>query len=131
MTIFVTWQLRVKLDSIRNSCDVFPIVTSKRLVVRSVSKVSEQLFYHREHIKGENLFLKAHLSEITARENVESATNVYSICFFTCKARWSERAKVRSHILQAYGLTPVCFLMCLPSSSDLENFQPQPFQVQI
>ena len=23
MTIFITWQLRVSLDSIRNSCDVF------------------------------------------------------------------------------------------------------------
>ena len=53
------------------------------------------------------------------------------MCFLTCKARWSDLAKVLSHILQAYGLTPVCFLMCLPNSSDLENFQPHPFHVHM
>jgi len=42
----------------------------------------------------------------------------HSMCFFKCKARWSLRAKARSQSLHAYGRIPVCFLMCLPSSSD-------------
>ena len=55
----------------------------------------------------------------------------HSMCFFKCKARWSLRAKARSQSLHAYGRIPVCFLMCLPSSSDLENFQPHPSQLHM
>ena len=40
-------------------------------------------------------------SYITAKVDLESADNIYSICFFTCKARWSDLAKVLSHILHA------------------------------
>ena len=54
----------------------------------------------------------------------------HSKCFLIWRARWSDRAKARSHMLHLYGLCPVCFLMCRPSSSDRENFQPQPCQVQ-
>ena len=36
-----------------------------------------------------------------------------------------------SHILHWKGLSPVCFRMCLVSSSDLANFQPQSFQEQM
>ena len=41
MTIFVTWQLRVTLDSIRNSCDVFGKLF---LVISSFGLVSQSLF---------------------------------------------------------------------------------------
>ena len=38
--------------------------------------------------------------------------------------------KARSQILQMKGLSPRCFLLCLVSSSDLENLQSQSVQGQ-
>ena len=51
------------------------------------------------------------------------------MCLFMCRERWSDLEKALSHILHWNGLSPVCFLMCLVSSSDLANLQLQPFHV--
>ena len=52
-------------------------------------------------------------------------------CLFMCRERWSDLEKALSQSLHWNGRSPVCFLMCLVSSSDLANFHPQPFQVQM
>jgi len=52
------------------------------------------------------------------------------MCLFIWRARWSDLEKALSHSLHWKGLSPVCFLWCLVSSSDLANLQPQPFQLQ-
>ena len=67
---------------------------------------------------------------------------IISMCRFMWRLRWSLRLNDLSQNLQWNGLSPVCFLkcnvniaslspphlMCLLSSSDRENFQPQSFQ---
>ena len=48
----------------------------------------------------------------------------------TCFERWSERVNFLPQIVHPNGLTPVCFRSWRASSSDLENRQSQPGQVQ-
>lgn len=52
-------------------------------------------------------------------------------CRFRCRAKWSDLANARSQWGHLKGLTPVCFLMCLVSSSDRANFQLQPSQLHL
>ena len=52
-------------------------------------------------------------------------------CRFRWRAKWSDRAKARSQWGHLKGFTPVCFLMCLVSSSDLANFQLHPSQLHL
>ena len=52
-------------------------------------------------------------------------------CLLRCKAKWSDLENARSHIRHWNGLSPVCFLICLVNSSDLANFHPQSFQLQM
>ena len=52
-------------------------------------------------------------------------------CLFRCRAKWSDLAKLLSHCEHLKGRTPVCFLWCLVSSSDLANFHSQPSQLQL
>lgn len=47
-----------------------------------------------------------------------------------CKARWSEREKVRGQNWQLKGRSPVCFRKWRVSSSERANFQPQPSHEQ-
>lgn len=53
------------------------------------------------------------------------------MCLRRCKARWSEREKLRSQSEQRKGLMPVCFRKCRVSSSERANFQVQPSQVHL
>ena len=75
------------------------------------------------------------LTRITDRAKAtDSLFSLFSVshtvmCLFMCRDKWSDREKALSHILHWNGLSPVCFLMCLVSSSDLANLQLQPFQL--
>lgn len=53
------------------------------------------------------------------------------MCLRRCRARWSEREKLRSQSEQRKGLMPVCLRKCLVSSSERANFQVQPSQVHL
>lgn len=50
---------------------------------------------------------------------------------FLCRARWSEREKLRSQSGHWKGLIPVCFRKCLVSSSDRANFHVHPSHVHL
>lgn len=50
---------------------------------------------------------------------------------FLCKARWSEREKLRSQSGHWKGLTPVCLRKCLVSSSERANFHVQPSHMHL
>lgn len=50
---------------------------------------------------------------------------------FLCRARWSEREKLRSQSGHWNGLTPVCLRKCRVSSSERANFQVQPSQTHL
>lgn len=53
------------------------------------------------------------------------------MCRRRCRARWSEREKLRSQSEQRKGLIPVCLRKCRVSSSERANFQVQPSQVHL
>lgn len=53
------------------------------------------------------------------------------MCRRRCRARWSEREKLRSQSEQRKGLMPVCLRKCRVSSSERANFQVQPSQVHL
>lgn len=50
---------------------------------------------------------------------------------FLCRARWSEREKLRSQSGHWNGLTPVCLRKCLVSSSERANFHVQPSHMHL
>lgn len=52
-------------------------------------------------------------------------------CRRRCRARWSEREKLRSQSEQRKGLMPVCLRKCRVSSSERANFQVQPSHVHL
>ena len=49
-------------------------------------------------------------------------------CLFMWSAKWSDLLKLLSHWAHLNGLTPVCFLWCLVSSSDRAKRHSQPSQ---
>ena len=51
-------------------------------------------------------------------------------CLFICNAKWSLREKDLSQWTHLKGLTPVCFLWCLVSSSDRAKRHSQPSHEQ-
>lgn len=51
-------------------------------------------------------------------------------CTLMCLERWSLRANFFSHTGHWYGFTPEWERRCRDSSSERENLQPQPGQVQ-
>lgn len=51
-------------------------------------------------------------------------------CRRRCRARWSEREKLRSQSEQRNGLIPVCLRKCRVSSSERANFHVHPSHVQ-
>lgn len=63
-------------------------------------------------------------------EGVETGFQT-SMWRFLCRARWSEREKLRSQSGHWKGLIPVCFRKCLVSSSDRANFHVHPSQVHL
>ena len=69
MTIFATWQLRVTLESIRNSCDVFssPFLKRRKTGRNAVScvriaQVAIQLIFLKLSKTTQNFFLSPHSS---------------------------------------------------------------------
>ena len=60
-----------------------------------------------------------------------NSSNHIVIWRFICSEKWSDLENARSHNRHWNGRSPVCFLLCLVSSSLRVNFQPQPFAVQM
>ena len=51
MTIFVTWQLIVTLDSIRNSCDVFTILTIAKITLLTIENLNSWRSLWRDNLE--------------------------------------------------------------------------------
>ena len=50
---------------------------------------------------------------------------------FMCSDKWSDLEKALSQSRHWKGRSPVCFLVCLVSSSERANFQPQPLKLHM
>ena len=60
----------------------------------------------------------------------KNSSNHIVIWRFICSDKWSDLENARSHNRHWNGRSPVCFRLCLVSSSLRANFQPHPFHVQ-
>ena len=90
MTIFVTWQLRATLDSIRNSCDVF--VNTLRFRYQSKRRFCRNIWAKNCYIGY--LCFELHVYKVVYIIVISKATDIHSSKLNTKvhKGHWSHRA---------------------------------------
>ena len=83
----------------------------------------------------DNIYVTAFRLFVRTAQNITGFTKcccdhyvLYGWCLFMWSAKWSDLLKLLSHWAHLNGLTPVCFLWCLVSSSDRAKRHSQPSQ---
>ena len=112
MTIFVTWQLIVTLDSIRNSCDVFRIrflcPVQQGREVRHTQVFSNCFFFWQERTK-QHCFLFCHRCKFD-HESIRSALPLSQVSSFIFCTNWNN--PVFLLFCTNFYLEKSCFCVC-------------------
>ena len=108
MTIFVIWQLRVTLDSIRNSCDIFKMLSAQIINKKNLNRNDISIFVQLLSVQGRDggghtrnlkLQVKFHLYQlVSSPAGAPFSFELRSTCYHTPIQVWG------SHVFDLHSV---------------------------